>query len=110
MKKLEDLGDDERRIFDDYLAACHAMQSGVAAKMHLPIHAVGGDRETDPKHLRVGVNVALCDHGALVRLLVSKGLITDREYVEAIRGEMRAEVVRYREYISRATGVAVDLA
>jgi hypothetical protein len=69
-----------------YRAAIHAMQSGVAATM--------GD-ETTPKHLRVGVNSAMSDHGALVRLLISKGVFTYDEYMVAIADAMEDEKAAY---------------
>lgn len=62
-----------------YLAAMHGMQSGVTAEM-----ALGLSNAHEPKHLRVGVNAALSDQGSLARLLMRKGVITEREYYEAI--------------------------
>lgn len=75
----------------EYTELCHAMQSGVAYEQGR------GGQDGTPKHLRVGVNVAMCDHGALVGLLIAKGIITDEEYAHAIRDEMRREVDRYEE-------------
>lgn len=75
-----------------YEELVHAMQSGVAFSMN--------DEEckdTTPKHLRVGINVAMCDHAALVRLLIKKGVFTQEEYEEAITDEMKREVRRYEE-------------
>lgn len=65
-----------------YLAACHAIQTGVAFE-----HSRGSEDGT-PKHLRTGVNIAMCDHAALVKLLIAKGLFTD---------EAEEEVKRYEE-------------
>lgn len=72
-----------------YVAACHAMQSGVAFTMP--------SKETEPKHLRVGVNAAMCDTAAMARLLVDKGVITLEEYEKAIADEMEREVQRYQD-------------
>jgi hypothetical protein len=74
-----------------YLDAAHAMQTGVALEME------HGESATEPKHLRVGVNAAMCDHAALVRLLVARGLITEEEYAREIADEMEREVERYRD-------------
>lgn len=63
--------DDNRQRYTD---AAHGMQSGVAMKMNY------NQPETTVKHLRVGVNTAMTDHGALVELLVAKGLITEEDY------------------------------
>lgn len=42
-----------------YMNAAHAMQSGVAIWMER------GNKETEPKHLRVGINSAMSDQGAV---------------------------------------------
>ena len=61
------------KLRSEYVSLAHAMQSGVAAKM-------GFDpSETSPKHLRVGVNTAHIDFGALMHLLIEKGIITEEE-------------------------------
>ena len=72
-------------------AAQHAMQSGVAVEMNW------NPQPTDPKHLRVGVNSAMCDHAALVRLLIGHGIITEDEYIHECALEMEREVARYTE-------------
>lgn len=64
---------------------------------------------TSPKHLRVGINAAMCDHGALVRLLVEKGIIAEADYLQAITDETRREVERYRAWF-RERGITVDFA
>src|SRR5687767_13839287 len=46
-----------------YLKLCHAMQTGVAFKMEKD------NKDTTPKHLRVGINAAMVDHAALTNLL-----------------------------------------
>ena len=84
MSKWNDLG-------LSYEEAAHAMQSAVAYEMNKR------SAPTEPKHLRVGVNVAMCDHAALVFLLVEKGVITEEEYLEAIRQSMNNEVHRYEQ-------------
>ena len=48
-----------------YEEAVHAMQSGVKMMMEL-----GLSSETEPKHLRVGINAAMSDDAGLVDLLV----------------------------------------
>ena len=71
-----------------YAAAAHAMQSATA----LQIERLGErGAAADPKHLRVGVNSAMVDGGAMAELLVKKGLITDLEYLEAITLGMERE-------------------
>jgi hypothetical protein len=86
-----------------YHAACHAMQSGVAMEMnYLP-------EPTQPKHLRVGVNSALCDNSALALLLVAKGVITLDEYHKALADQMEAEVYSYENRLAERIGSRVHL-
>ena len=86
-----------------YEAALHAMQSGVAMEMN---HK---RQPTEPKHLRVGINAAMADHCGLVQLLLSKGLITEAEYLEAITKSMEAEKERYEKRLTDATGTKITL-
>lgn len=97
-------GTDTRQTHRDrYLSKAHAMQTGVALEM------AAGVRDTEPKHLRVGINSAMCDHAALVRLLIEKGVITDEEYVREVADEMEREVARYEERLSQGGGPRVRL-
>lgn len=86
-----------------YLALAHAMQSGVAAKMH---HEPD---DTTPKHLRVGVNSAMVEHSALVQLLIAKGIITEEEYYEALIKAMQDEVTQYETELTQILGRLVKL-
>lgn len=91
MKRMDEL--QER-----YNALSHAMQSGVAFKMNY------SDSETSPKHLRVGVNSSLISNGALVHLLVKKGLITELEYYEELVAMMEDEVKSYEAWLFKNSG------
>lgn len=86
-----------------YMAALHAMQSGVAAEMQLD------PTPSNPKHLRVGVNSALVSHSALVRLLIDKGVITEPEWFTALANAMEQEVKTYEERLSDHYGSRVHL-
>lgn len=88
-----------------YQHATKRMQSGVA--MDLAQHM--DERQTAEKHLRVGVNVALVDHAALVSLLVKKGLITEEEYWGELANYMEAEVRRYEALLTKNLGTTVHL-
>lgn len=90
-----------------YTAAAHAMQSGVAMDMETDTHSQGA---TTPKHMRVGVNSALVDSAALAELLISKGVITEAEYLEAMATGMEREAKRYEEILSRRFGKPITLA
>lgn len=64
-----------------YDAAVHSYQSAIAYQIeHLGLNGAGAD----PKHLRVGVNSAMADHGAITKLLIEKGVFTEAEYFEAV--------------------------
>jgi hypothetical protein len=76
---------------DRYLAAMHAMQSGVAAEMHRD------PKPTEPKHLRVGVNSALLGNAAIGALLIEKGVITQDEYECALADAAEREKATYEE-------------
>lgn len=85
-----------------YQRAAHAMQTGVKMLMEIE----GPSRETSPKHLRVGVNSALSDMGALARLLIQKGVISAAEYELTVMLGMEMEVRSYEAKISALTGGA----
>jgi hypothetical protein len=76
-------------------SACHAMQTGVAVAMTRPSTQPSGSKETDPKHLRVGVNMALCNVAGVAAILMSKGIITEAEYYEALAVEIEKEQASY---------------
>lgn len=86
-----------------YEQAVHAMQSGVAVEMNY------NSGPTDPKHLRVGVNVAMVDHAGLVKLLIDKGVFTEAEYREAITNQMNIEVEMYEHRLQELMGKEVKL-
>lgn len=89
-----------------YLAAGHAIQTGVKILMETELRGQHDDTgETSPKHLRVGVNMAMVDHAALVDLLIRKGLLTHAEYLEALVVRAEAERDVYQARVNRTLGV-----
>lgn len=82
----------------------HAMQSGVAQTLFLD------PSSGTPKHLRVGVNMALVEIGALATLLIEKGVFTRQEYDAILLKGLRQEVASYEASLSEAMGVNVKLA
>lgn len=78
-----------------YLAAAHAMQTGVAFKLDLDA------KEAEPKHLRVGINSTMVSQDALVNLLISKGLITLDEFEEYLAAAMEREAQRYAQWLQQ---------
>lgn len=86
-----------------YIEAVHAMQSGAAAMIGI------ASSDTEPKHLRVGINIALRDHASLFELLIKKNIITEEEYLEAVTDGMNKEVEGYEKKLSEKTGSIIKL-
>lgn len=86
------------RLMNRYTTAAHGMQSGVRMLMNYEPPEKESS-ETSPKHLRVGVNSAMCDHSALAKLLIEKKVITEEEYLEAIAKGMEEEKARYEQRV-----------
>lgn len=91
--------DDKKR----YLAAAHAMQTGVAYDMEQ--NGDGGAGAT-PKHLRVGVNSGMVNAAAMAKLMIAKGLITEAELHKALADEMEAELARYQAKMPKGVTLA----
>ena len=92
----------EVELMKRYQKLAHAMQSGVAFARD--------KSDLEPKHLRVGINTAMSDHGGLAKLMMDKGLITEEEYLQAIGDSMEREVEMYRQRIQSETGTKAHLA
>lgn len=90
-----------------YIAAAHAMQSGVKADIETDARTQGCTR---PKDIRVGINSALVDSAALAELLINKGIITLEEYQDVLAVAMEREAKRYEELLSTRLGTKVTLA
>lgn len=90
-----------------YTASLHAMQSGVAFLLG---HTGSHEGECSPKHLRVGVNAAMIDCGAVAKLLVEKGVFTEEEYFTALADLTDRDVATYKAKIKDITGLEVNLA
>lgn len=73
----------------EYEMLGHAIQSGVA------LDQSRGSQDGTPKHLRVGVNLALVEIGVLAKFLIDKGVCTEQEYFEAVIEKLREELARY---------------
>lgn len=101
LSKLDDL---QRR----YLAAAHAVQAGVAMELNddPPSNSASA---ASPKMLRTGVNLAMVQQGALVRLLIQKGLITEEEYFTELVAGVEDEKRQYEERLSQRFGGKITL-
>ncbi len=85
-----------------YIDLLHAVQSGIAAMMNY-------GNETDPKHLRVGVNSAMINDAALVELLIVKGIITREEYLIELVKQTEFEKQRYEVRLEKILGHKITL-
>jgi len=83
--------DDKKR--EEYLALVHGMQTGVEYQKEFD------SKETNPKHLRTGVNSALVETGVLAELLIKAGVFSAAEYQDALIKGMKKEVERYQNAI-----------
>ncbi len=95
----EDLTADQAR----YYLHLKRMQSGVAAMM--PIDP----KSTEPKHLRVGVNSALVDTGAIAKLLLAKGVFTREELWKQLADSAEEEADKHEKLVQKHLGAAVKL-
>lgn len=77
-----------------YQRAMHAVQTGVALEM-----SMGLSNAHEPKHLRVGINSAMVEHGALVHFLVRKGIMTWPEWFEMLADAAEQEKHTYESVI-----------
>lgn len=91
-----------------YLAAAHAVQAGVAMEMNEDPPSRSGSA-VSPKMLRVGVNMAMAEHGALVRMLIKKGLFTEEEYMEELVASVEDEKRQYEARLSARFGGKIRL-
>lgn len=92
-----------KKAQDRYLAAMHVAQAGVGAKMQFD------PSDTTPKFLRAGINSSLIQQGALVKILIDKGIITEVEWVTALADIAEEEVKLYERILSDITGATVTL-
>ncbi len=103
------MDDDRPRNDLPYREALHGVQAGVALELRQQNPTLGEGVIAALKSLRVGVDSAMVNDAALMRLLVRKGLFTDEEYGEEIRLEANRELDRYEDRLSAAHGARITL-
>jgi transcription termination factor NusB len=86
-----------------YEAAAHAVQAGVQMELNDDPPSRSGSA-VSPKMLRTGLNLAMVEHGALVRVLISKGLFTEEEYFEELVKGVEDEKRLYEERLTQRFG------
>jgi len=82
--KLRDLG-------LTYEQAAHGVQTAIAYGIEQ------GSKATEPKHMRVGIDMSKADMLGLAVLLIDKGIITSDEYLEAMRLSANEELAMREE-------------
>lgn len=89
----------------------HAVQTGVGFEREFEIKdGVPEDRRsTGPKHMRTGVDSAMCQHGALVALLVKNGTVKYKDYLDAEIVLLEREVAMYEARLKKRLGTNITL-
>lgn len=101
--KIEVVDIESIELRQRYTSALHGVQSGIAMLIE------SGDTLATPKHLRVGVDSAHVTNQAVARLLIAKGIITEREYTEAVMVAMEEEKASMERRVSEKLGASVKL-
>lgn len=103
-KELEGLTiGDLRKLVEELM---HAMQSGVKFAHQ---YKTGTPLARDLKNLRVGVNAAMCQVGAVCVLLTRAGIFSDHEWYVEYAMFLQSDVERLRAEIEERAGHPVSL-
>lgn len=99
---------------EKYQALLHAIQTGVGWDI-LEENPDCFDVNANPnlryhKHLRVGIDSAKVEHGALAALLIEKGVFTEDEYMDALIKGMEDEKARHEKILSERYNKNIKLA
>lgn len=98
---------------DLYDKLLHSVQTGIAwtiAFDNPDVFDINGDPNLRAhKHLRVGIDSAKSDHGALVKLLIDKKLINEDEYYDYLIEFMQREKHSYEEMLSEKLSKKITL-
>ncbi len=90
--------DEEEAFIKRHRDAQHAVQTGIRFEIE---QGEAGPLQPQTarflKHLRVGINTAMCDHAALIEVLVDAGIIDRKKYLEKIAVVMEREKKRLED-------------
>lgn len=85
-----------------YEEAAHGVQAAIA-------YAMGtGSKATEPKHMRVGIDMSKADMLGLATLLIAKGIFTQDEYIEHMRLAANQELHMREEEVFAKTGARIS--
>lgn len=87
----------------------HAMQTGVRYEIEKTLPNLPPDVQQHLKHLRVGINSAMCEVSAMLWVLVDKGLVTHEEYFLRLNRLLQQEVEMYEAKLTKLYGAKVTL-
>lgn len=83
----------------------HAMQTGVKLTLHRTLRAdTDATVKRELKHLRVGINSALVETGALTKCLVDAGVITLADFMDARIELLQRDVESYEQKLGVKLG------
>ena len=102
------MSEELQELFRKQLWLQEAMQAGVKALMQLDTPD-GNVEETQPKHLRVGINMSLIGTQAIVELLIDRGIFTRAEYLIKTNEYLEEYVKSYEYELSKHFGKPVKL-
>src|ERR1700677_3493094 len=96
-----------------YMKLAHAVQTGVAMTLaidHPEVADINSNQNLrEHKHLRTGIDTSKSDHGALVKLLIEKGIFTQDEYLDALLIMIQQEKEAYERKLSVHFGKQINL-
>lgn len=92
--------EEEKAIARAYDAAGHRVQTAIAMLMNFDPDY----QATQPKHLRVGVDMEKADMAGVVTLLIEKGIFTKDEYLKAILKSAIDEANSYETQLQAVLG------
>jgi hypothetical protein len=84
----------------DYSEAAHGLQSAIAYDPE--------NKDLEPKHQRVAIDMQKADTMGLATLLIEKGVFTLEEYIEYMRLAANTELANREEELSDKFGVDVS--
>jgi hypothetical protein len=87
-----------QKFTNRYYTLAHAVQSAIASCMAI------GWTGAEPKHLRVGIDTMKSDQGALTKLLLDKGVITEDELESYLLEGLENEIKSYEATFHGLTG------
>jgi hypothetical protein len=83
-----------------YSDAAHRIQTAIAFLMGRDPNYTA----TEPKHLRVGIDLTKSDMGGLATLLIAKGVFTTEEYIAAVTESAIKEADGYEKIVQSVLG------